>query len=521
MANISRKVYESYLKSGWSVFPVNFYKDSDGKVVKKPAVSWKKYQVEKASEEDLQDWDGKYPGIGLVTGQISHVVVVDVDTPDLSKIPFELYSPIITKSAFSGGKHFYYKWSEELRNTTQIKDLPLDFRGDGGYVVLPPSNFQGKKYEFEKKTHPMFLSQLPADFKKNLSKNIVKQEQKVNYDKSLPEAMEGSRNDTAARVAGSFIQKSPKSMLNMAWLAFQQWNESYCNPPLSQQELRTTWESILQTHQRNNPANSASFKIYNGSEAEKAYQTKKDEWGSGVSTGFRELDDYFTLLPQHIYLLSATTHTGKTTFALNMASRTAMTKNVLFCSLEMGLFITPKVRRMVGEYPQGLKLLSSDDMMTPDQLVQIVESMREKPDVVYIDHIHFFKRTSDNISQEIDQIILQLQNVAKQLDIPIVLIAHTRKLNQDRPPRLDDLRDSSSLAQVPSVVMQLYRKENEEDEMLLGSGYMSKKGMLFVQKNRIGGKTGAIRYELDDRESVVFENQSDFYKSVKEILLER
>jgi len=78
----------------------------------------------------------------------------------------------------------------------------------------------------------------------------------------------------------------------------------------------------------------------------------------------------------------------------------------------------------------------------------------------------------------------------------VFVICHVRKLNADRAPELDDLRNSSSLAQVPSVVMFLYRKKRSIDD-LTENDYLENRGTLIIAKNRIQGRTGFIKIELE------------------------
>ena len=62
-----------YKKHKWSIFPCG--KD------KKPLLDWKKYQTEYASDEDIKKWFDvpNPPNIGVATGKISNLTVVDVE----------------------------------------------------------------------------------------------------------------------------------------------------------------------------------------------------------------------------------------------------------------------------------------------------------------------------------------------------------------------------------------------------------------------------------------------------------
>jgi len=51
---------------------------------KKPLVRWDSYRREKASPEQIKSWWQKWPGagIGIITGAISGLTVIDIDSED-------------------------------------------------------------------------------------------------------------------------------------------------------------------------------------------------------------------------------------------------------------------------------------------------------------------------------------------------------------------------------------------------------------------------------------------------------
>lgn len=237
-----------------------------------------------------------------------------------------------------------------------------------------------------------------------------------------------------------------------------------------------------------------AYKIISGKHVMGLYKKLQAEYGDGLSTGYDSLDNFFKFLPQQLYLISAITHVGKTTLALNLAGRMARNgNNVLFASLEQGIFVAPRVQSLMrGEYPAKLALLTTEKMAQIDELSEAVRSLPTKPDIFFLDHIHFIKRRGLGGAQDVDEIVLELQNMAKQLKIPIVTICHVRKLNDNKAPTMDDLRDSSSLSQVPSVVMIIHRKVSEDGE----ESYLEQTGELIIAKNRIQGKTGKLKFNL-------------------------
>lgn len=97
-------------------------------------------------------WWRQYPGanIGLPTGASSGVVVVDVDVHGLVN-GFEAMNRahgaglvdgwMFTVTSPSGGLHAYYPATPEtVQSSWQAVRAGIDFRGDGGYIVIPPSS---------------------------------------------------------------------------------------------------------------------------------------------------------------------------------------------------------------------------------------------------------------------------------------------------------------------------------------------------------------------------------------------
>ena len=130
-----------YLSLGFSVIPVG-----ENKI---PAITWKEFQTRKATEQEVRSWFSNpgVVGVGIVTGKISGLAVLDMEAgADFTglKIPT---TP--TSKTGGGGAHYYFKYPSQGKFQNSVRFLPLmDTRGDGGYVIAPPSlHSSGKHYE--------------------------------------------------------------------------------------------------------------------------------------------------------------------------------------------------------------------------------------------------------------------------------------------------------------------------------------------------------------------------------------
>lgn len=152
-----------YARQGFSVIPLHGI-NNEGKCTcgrpncasagKHPiASSWKRLQTQALTEVELRAVYGRYPraNVGIVTGSISGVVVLDIDGLQGIASTVGLFGgdEVISGPAVKtggGGYHLYYLCGEEALPNFARKLPGLDFRGEGGYVVAPPSRHHSRNY---------------------------------------------------------------------------------------------------------------------------------------------------------------------------------------------------------------------------------------------------------------------------------------------------------------------------------------------------------------------------------------
>lgn len=125
----------------FSVFPLV-------KHSKKPLGEWKHWQSHRASGEQIDAWFAAYPdcNVGIATGAISGIVVLDLDSDEASEIAEARGLPETVEALTPRGRHLYFAHpGSSVGNVTGSEDgkLPkgIDVRGDGGFVVAPGSYF--------------------------------------------------------------------------------------------------------------------------------------------------------------------------------------------------------------------------------------------------------------------------------------------------------------------------------------------------------------------------------------------
>ena len=126
---------------GWSLIPLRA-RD------KRPAVSsWTEYQKRPAEYAQLERWFNRPDplNVGIVTGAVSGIFVIDLDSPEAINWAAEHLPPCELRVRTAKGLHLYYPYSADrpmrnkVRATSQGKTLDLDVRASGGFVVGPGS----------------------------------------------------------------------------------------------------------------------------------------------------------------------------------------------------------------------------------------------------------------------------------------------------------------------------------------------------------------------------------------------
>lgn len=232
---------DEYINYGWSILPV---KPEE----KRPYMTnWLQYTKTRASSEMVHGWFKSLSGagVGAVTGRVSGIVVLDVEswckTP-IDELLRKYPTQMIAKSG-SGGYHLYYQYPigvTKVSNRVGIFE-GADLRADGGFIVLPPTRHpNGQNYEWIKKGP---LGAFPRPFLDFESRPMVQNDGWI-VD-ALRGVSEGGRNDTCARLAGYFFKKGMPAEIVETLL--MDWNERN-DPPLPAREIRTVLRSIGRSH---------------------------------------------------------------------------------------------------------------------------------------------------------------------------------------------------------------------------------------------------------------------------------
>jgi len=242
-----------YLDRGWSVIPCHVPVDggcSCGRATcnwpgKHPRVSWRQYSERLPTRKEVLAWFSDEffsSNVGVVTGRVSGLAVVDVDR---SKAAYEALGLPRTLEAVTGGggRHYYYSLDAPMPSRIGLVK-GIDLKADGGFVVAPPSiHKSGRSYMWRWTVDPVPLD--PA----LLPTGGSRLHDSGWYDDLLAGVAEGERSITAARLAGRYAQLGLTQL--ETFLLLSGWNDAN-TPPMPLGELRTTVVAIYRKRAASN-----------------------------------------------------------------------------------------------------------------------------------------------------------------------------------------------------------------------------------------------------------------------------
>lgn len=216
-----------------------------------------------------------------------------------------------------------------------------------------------------------------------------------------------------------------------------------------------------------------------------------------IFTGFGDLDAILGgFRRKQLVVVSAATKSGKTSFCMEITTR-VKEENPMWLPFEEP---AEELLRKFYERNAEPPIFYTPEKMTGNTLLwvekKIVEAKAKyNSKIVFIDHLHFIvPMTSERQDLAIGQAMRELKRMAKQWDVVIVLIAHIKKTKVEIQPELEDLRDSSFIAQEADTVIMLWRESKREKGQIVITNNVN----ISVQANRRTGKTGNIKMIFDN-----------------------
>ncbi|MCL2330501.1 MAG: replicative DNA helicase [Phycisphaerae bacterium] len=253
---------------------------------------------------------------------------------------------------------------------------------------------------------------------------------------------------------------------------------------------------------------------------------------TGVPTGFVELDDMLSgMQPGEMIIVAARPSMGKTALGLSMAEHVSAVAGLpaAFFSMEMSRrsvvqrllcsrarIDSHKMRRgMLNESELGYLhdacgQLADVQLFVDDTPGMSVLELRAKSrrlksrfgiQCIFVDYLQLMTSPgrSESRQQEVSEISRGLKALARELNIPVVVLAQLNRNPEgrtDNRPRMSDLRESGSIEQDADVVMLIHREEYYKKE----SCPEELRGVseIIIDKQR-NGPTGVVRLFFNHR----------------------
>lgn len=416
-----------YAQNGFKVFPLA--PQSKSKQVLK---SWKEEATQDLNK--IEQWwnQNPYYNIGLVTGGGLFVIDVDIKNnkngfQSLQEHGKELPTTAKVKTP-SGGIHLYYHAEKQISNKVNLYE-GIDIRGEGGYVVAPPSMINYQAYQFENNTP---IAEAKEAVYKFLEGNKEINDQSFHYN---PISV-GQRNDTLFKM-GCFMQS--KGFCDEAiQSALLNENKYHCEIPIEEKEVEGILKSISKRYDK------GSVKE-NGSLYENEYFNVAEELKHDIQD---EPEIIENLIPIGATLLGAPQKIGKTFFALQLSNAVAsgqdflgnkvMKGHVFYVALEdTKAKILKRFRRFNIDISENLnvkKVKAFDPLFNIEQEIQ--NEIAKHPDlkIVVIDTFpKIRKNTKVDYQLEYEE-LSYYHDLGVKYGIAIILVLHVKKVIDRNAP---------------------------------------------------------------------------------------
>jgi len=539
--------------------------------------SWDEYKKRRPTREEVMKWFTEYPdaNIAIITGAVSGIIVMDLDSPGAANYALSRgWFPSTPMVETGRGSQVYLKRPDFTVGNSADRDLKIDMRGDGGYVVAPPSmHGSGRQYRWMDDCNilDVDLAECPdwvLDFIKNPPKNQSKATpqvaavqantnapgQKVEGNKFVDILRNGTsagdRNQTAASFIGHYIKllKDPDEV----WEITKLWNQKN-SPPLDQQELRKTFDSVRSMDVKGK-INMKSF-LYDVNKVVAEYEEQYVRVPFGCEN-LRNLEIQMNggLAGGRLYIFGGIPSAGKTVLLNNMADN--ICKNgypIIFYSYDDGteelLFRT--FARFSNYDINAFNIRAATDVKQIcnsadvkkiiemkyvvkqqihvekwDEMIEELKKTHDRPPVIIIDYLRKLKTDSKGNDERlrIDDMLFKLTELAKKHNSPIVAISELARDSYKSGQRLSiaSFKETGMIEYEASWLGILAAVEEDES-----GGYKIKDNweklieqdgkidIIVFKAKRGTGFTGNIHLKLDKEKMTVMDRVDDKKQTTK------
>lgn len=514
---------EALLEKGFSIIPCS--------PDKKPMLGWKKYQEYSPTMDDIRRWTELYPsmGIGIITGTVSEIVVIDVDVKghkpsfnDLINAGLPITRELLESTTIvrtgGGGGHFYFKYSDsDIKNHAGIirgSGFNVDIRGEGGYVVAPPSMHEsGNVYKWVRNN---VIAPLPMDLMFLLQEHSLKpNKEKFALGSEIPS---GTKHSYLIKLAGKlmrsarFTEDELFSVLITTLAIRQSPNDVDIVPEENIRRMaHDAWVRWRKDAPEQGEPTAQQKKSYVISAASDVIAGAKSKNREGTMTGMPGLDEMGGVAAG-FYILVADPGVGKSTYytqstwmfhdaGLKVAVFSAEMMLDDWCKWAVCSCESMKCDDSYVMPSRWEEVWGSDRMMLfPCDSIDVValrNTIEEhRPDVVILDNLtdlEYPEKGGTNDFTQYRNAAKELRAMTRQFNVSIHALAHTKVgIDLERTSEIHIIADSSGYSKSADVICSLYLPRNVSREAQIHDvGYR-------CHKNRLFGFKGITRLSFNE-----------------------
>lgn len=496
-----------YQNRGWAVFPLV----PGGKIPATPDGFKSATKDHKIGE---QWFKGTNYNIGVATGAVSGIVVLDIDRKssgysslaELEKTHGSLPHTYRVRTGGLGAHYYFRHPGGTFRNKTGLRP-GVDVRGDGGYVVAPPSVTDGP-YEL---THDLPLADMPPWLIEMCQEKPKKQVLVGNNQ----DVVEGGRNNYLTQVGGA-LQKRGLTIEALS-AALHAENEARCHPPLPEWEVDTIIKSVSR-YDADSPievVESPSILVTAAELVEPMLSFIKDkDRVKGDPTLVEGLDKLLGggKRTGEVTCWHAEAKTGKNTFwhklmhlwlsqgqSLGYASReltpeTEVLPNLLSLEFQENAWKSDIDEARGNRYAEAIRrwplfFASGYGHFDLDEIKRWVAELRKKEvRFVWFDHLHYMLDDPED-HKSASKLIKEIKAMAKREDVHVDIIIQPNKIQDGQKLSLNSIKGGAAMGQAIDNLLILERVKDSEEKNVakltleVGRSKLCKLGSLYLQYN--------------------------------------
>lgn len=274
-------------------------------------------------------------------------------------------------------------------------------------------------------------------------------------------------------------------------------------------ELREMADKLMQV--LNNSTNAKSLDMRTGL---LNFMREKASPRQYIKTGFSILDRFTYLDRGDFIIIGGRPSSGKTAFSLNISTKIAQNGHkVVYFSLETGnqkvmdrivtnwcsLDFSAVKRQELSDQEWGRVAFCGEELAKiPMEIVKAsgktvswvrAEAMRRNASIVVVDYIGLIHDPGKSRYEKMTNISMELHNFAQQTGTTVIALSQLNRGGADRPPCMEDLRESGQIEQDADVILLLH---NDTDYKVI------------IAKNK-EGETGEIPMDFDGKRQTFHE----------------